>query len=71
MQQLFSDFENALLNIYSKITCNNAHIPNIPALNSDTNTLFLSILILNSQCVGVAIEGMDIWYKGLSIYSEP
>ena len=42
-----------------------AHIPNIHALNSDTHTLFLSILILNSQCVGVAIEGMDIWYMGL------
>ena len=41
------------------------HIPNIHALNSDTHTLFLSILILNSQCVYVAIEGMDIWYMGL------
>ena len=41
-----------------------AHIPNIHALNSDTHTLFLSILILNSQCVGVAIEGNDIWYMG-------
>ena len=39
--------------------------PNIDALNSDTNTLFLSILILNSQWVGVAIEGMDIWFMGL------
>ena len=46
-----------------------AHIPNIHALNSDTHTLFLgtvfSILILNSQCVGVdicSIEGIDIWY---------
>ena len=42
-----------------------AHIPNIQALNSDTQTLFSNILILNSQCVGVAIEGMDIWYMGL------
>ena len=33
-----------------------AHIPNIHALNSDTHTLFFSILILNSQCVGVAKE---------------
>ena len=39
-----------------------AHIPNINALNSDTYTLFLSKLILNSQCVGVAIEVIDIWY---------
>ena len=37
-----------------------AHIFNIHALNSDTHTLFLSILILNSQCVGVAIKVMDI-----------
>ena len=43
------------------------HIPNIHALNSETHTLFLSILILNPQCVGVAIEGMDIWYMGLII----
>ena len=48
--------------------CNKAHIPNIHALNSDTHTLFLSILILNSQCVGVAIEGMDIWYMGIIAY---
>ena len=45
-----------------------AHIPNIHALNSDTHTLFLSILTLNSQCVGVAIEGMDIWYMGITTY---
>ena len=41
----------------------NPHIPNIDALNSDTHTLFFST-ILNSQCVGVAIEGIDIWYMG-------
>ena len=46
----------------------NTHIPNIHALNSDTHTLFLSILILSSQCVGVAIEGNDIWYMGLIYY---
>ena len=28
----------------------------------------LRILILSSQCVGVAIEGMDIWYMGLIYY---
>ena len=39
---------------------NNPYIPNIHALNSDTNTLFLSILKLNPQCVGVAIESIDI-----------
>ena len=44
-----------------------AHIPDIHALNSDTHTSFLSILILNSQCVGVAIEGIDIWYISVMI----
>ena len=44
-------------------------MPNIYALNSDTHTLFLSILILNSQCAGVAIEGMDIRYMGLTVLS--
>ena len=48
---------------------NNAHIPNIHALNSDTHTLFLSILILNSQNVGVAIEGIDIWYMVVTLFS--
>ena len=38
------------------------------ALNSDTPTLFLSVLILNSQCVVVAIEGMDIWYMGPTVF---
>ena len=28
----------------------------------------LRILILSSQCVGVAIEGNDIWYMGLIYY---
>ena len=40
------------------------HIPNIDALNSDTHTLFLSKLILD-----VAIEGIDIWYMGIILYS--
>ena len=38
------------------------HVP-----NSDTHTLFLSILILNSQCVGVANEVIDIWYIGVTV----
>ena len=38
----------------------NPHIQNIDALFSDTTTLILSILILNSQCVGVANERIDI-----------
>ena len=69
-----------LNNLYKQIVCTNylylntpsntykAQIPNIHALNSDTHTLFLSILILNSQCVGVAIEGMDIWYMAHIIW---
>ena len=44
----------------------NSHIPNIDVLNSDTRKMFLSILILNSHCVGVAIEGMDNWYMGIN-----
>ena len=47
----------------------NTHIQNIHALNSDTDTLFSSILILNSQCVGVAIEGNDIWYMAHIIWA--
>ena len=42
-----------------------AIIPNINALNSDTHTL--RIQYTQKQCVGVAIEGMDIWYLGLII----
>ena len=59
-----------LICIFHQKLLYNPHIPNIDALNSDTHTLFLSILILNSQCVGVAIEGMDIWYVGLIAYGE-
>ena len=47
----------------------NAHKPNIHPLNSDTHTLFLSILILNSQCVGFAIEGIDIWHMVVINYT--
>ena len=39
---------------------NNPHIPNIHALNSDTQSLFLSKLILNSQCVGLGIKGLEV-----------
>ena len=42
-----------------------AHIPNIHALNSDTHTLRIQYEYTQKQCVGVAIEGMDIWYMGL------
>ena len=35
--------------------CYNPSKPNVYALNSDTHTLFLSILLLYSQCVGVEI----------------
>ena len=39
-----------------------AHIPNIHALNSDTHTLRIQYEYTQKQCVGVAIEGMDILY---------
>ena len=44
---------------------NKAHIPNIHALKSDTHTLRIEYEYTKKQCVGVAIEGMDIWYMGL------
>ena len=45
-----------------------AHIPNIIALNSDTHTLRTQYEYTQKQCVGVAIEGMDIWYMGITTY---
>ena len=45
-----------------------AHISNIHALNSDTNTLRIQYEYTQKQCVGVAIEGMDIWCMGLITY---
>ena len=42
------------------------HIPNIHALNSDTHTLRIQYEYTQKQYVGVAIEGMDIWYMGLT-----
>ena len=42
------------------------HIPNIHALNSDTHTLRIQYEYTQKQCVGVAIEGMDIEYMGLN-----
>ena len=38
------------------------HIPNIHALNRDTLTLRIQYEYTQKQCVGVAIEGMDICY---------
>ena len=45
-----------------------AHLPNIDALNSDTHTLRIQYEYTQKQCVGVAIEGTDILYIGLTIY---
>ena len=42
-----------------------ANIPNIHALNSVFHTLRIQYKYTQKQCVGVAIEGMDIWYMGL------
>ena len=44
----------------------NAHISNIDALNSATHTLRIQFEYTQKQCVGVAIEGIDIWYMVLS-----
>ena len=43
-----------------------ADIPNINALNSDTQALRIQYEYTQKQCVGVAIGGMDIWYMGLT-----
>ena len=40
----------------------NPYIPNIHALNSDTHVLRILYEYTKKRCVGVAIEGMDIWY---------
>ena len=42
-----------------------ARIPNTHALNSDTHTLRIQYEYTQKQGVGVAIEGIDIWYMGL------
>ena len=46
----------------------NYHIPNIDALNSDTHTLRIQYEYTQKKCVGVAIEGKDIWYMGIIRY---
>ena len=43
-----------------------AHIPNIDALKSDANTLRIQYEYTQKQCVGVAFEGIDIWYMGVT-----
>ena len=39
----------------------NPHIPNIETISGALITLSLSILILNSQCIEGAGDGIDIW----------
>ena len=51
--------------LFLTLKIHKAHIPNIHALNSDTHTLRIQYEYTQKQCVGVAIEGMDIWYMGL------
>ena len=51
--------------------CYNPSKPNVYALNSDTHTLFLSILLLYSQWVGVANEDIDIWYMRINFSTLP
>ena len=50
---------------YPKHVLFKAYIPNIHALNSDTHTLRIQYEYTQKQSVGVAIEGIDIWYTGL------
>ena len=45
-----------------------AHIRNFDALNSDTPTLRIQYEYTQKQCVGVAIEDIDIWYMGIIFY---
>ena len=45
----------------------NAHISNIDALKSATHTLRIQFEYTQKQCVGVAIEGKDIWYMGITL----
>ena len=53
------------MEVFKKIMFSNkAHKPNIHALNSDTHTLRIQYEYTKKQCVGVAIEAMDIWYMG-------
>ena len=47
------------------MTFDKAHIPNIPTLNSDTHAFRIQYEYTQKQCVGVAIEGIDIWYMDL------
>ena len=46
-----------------------AHLPNIHALNSDTHTLRIQYEYAQKQYVGVAIEGVDIWYMAHIIWA--
>ena len=43
----------------------NPRMPNIDAVNSDTDTLRTRYEHTQKQCVGVAIEDIDIWYMGI------
>ena len=45
----------------------NTHIPNIDAPNSDTHLWRIQYEYTQKQCMGVAIEGIDIWYVGIIV----
>ena len=62
----FRMWSHTLEIISTRVLSNNSQIPNIHALISETHSLFLSILILNSQCVSGAYEVIDIWYIGVN-----
>ena len=54
---------------FTSLPNSKAHIPNIYALNSDTHTLRIQFEYTQKQCVGLTIEGMDIWNMGLMRYT--
>ena len=54
-----------LRSVFQKMSYN-AHLPNIHALNSVTHTLRIQYEYTQKQCMDVAIEGMNIWYRGLT-----
>ena len=39
-----------------------------PDLFSDTHTLRIQYEYTQKECMGVAIEGIDIWYMGITTY---
>ena len=58
---MYSKFQEARIEFYRWVKF-------IHSLNSDTHTLRIQYEYTQKQCVGVAIEGFDIWYMDLITY---